>query len=70
VFIVIIGNKGVHMSVPSSQVGAVYWNELAAQEECDRLMAANQHTHAAYTSRQLDWPSFLQPSRPGQEPTL
>jgi hypothetical protein len=67
VFIVLIYNKGVHMGVPTCKVGAVYWSEEAAQEECERLMKANSFSHASYTERQMDVPPYLQLSRPGQE---
>jgi len=41
------------------KVGAVYWNEQAAQDEVDRLQAANSYTRATYVVRQLEWPTFL-----------
>ena len=54
VYVVILGNKGLRMSVPSSKVGAVYATEEEAQAEVKRLLSANRHTHAAYVDRQLE----------------
>jgi hypothetical protein len=66
VFIVII-DTGIADDVVT-RVGACYWNEQAAEEEAKRLTASHWCTDAFVIDRELDWPSFLQPARPGQYP--
>ncbi len=46
--------------IGSPKVGACYWNEQAALEECYRLEAANRWTCADYLTRELPFPTLLQ----------
>lgn len=63
VFIVII-ESGCGDDV-STKIGAAYFSELEAADECRRLDQAHWAVDASYTERELPWPAFLQPSRPG-----
>jgi hypothetical protein len=66
VFIVVI-DCGIGDDVVT-RLGSCHWNELEAEAEAKRLTDSHWCTEAYVTDRQLTWPSFLQPARPGQYP--
>jgi hypothetical protein len=58
VFVIVIEHTWQGEPV-GQKVGAAYWNEQAAQDECDRLEAANTFTRAHYVTREVPFPHLL-----------
>lgn len=69
VFVVVI-DSGLGDDV-HTKIGACYWSEQAALEECERLEAAHWCTDAYPVERQLPWPTaFIRVTRAEAEAFL
>lgn len=49
----------VYRSGAAKIIGACYWNEQEAKNECARLNIESSFSHATYVARELPYPDFL-----------